>query len=119
MKLWNCEVFGLSSSRVGTNTVRCFNHGIHRNAPLCGTEMAEIYGFHAVQPQIAPISKSVYGGWTRGSEVSAGLIRAVFSVTRTQASAYSVVANLAKIAHTRALEVDDGITAEIMRRCSK
>ena len=34
-----------------------FDHGIHGNASLCGTEMAEKKGFHAFQPHIAPFKR--------------------------------------------------------------
>ena len=75
------------------------NHGKRRNAPLCGTEMAE-EGVFTYFSRLSPHSKaSVHGKWTYVSEVSYGLFRAAFSVPRMRASVFSVVKKRSRNSH--------------------
>ena len=70
---------------------RDFNHGTLGNAPLCGTERAGERGSTHFSRNSPPSKTSVHGRWANASEMSEGLIRAVFGVPRMRVSVCSVV----------------------------
>ena len=86
-------------------------HGIHGNAPLCGTEGAGERGLRAFQPQIDHLFKTSGQGRRRHvSEVPEGLLRAAFGAPLTRASVFSVVKQrpFAKVGarHRRCLSIN-------------